>query len=488
MLWWGVGLALGLPWLAAVLWLRALWREPAAGEWSLLLGYGYLLGMLGATLSLRLLDGLGLTLGVGGPLLLFALLALAGGRRLWQRRSIRQNRDADTAPERFPLWYWLLFALLLLWLGARLIGLALEVWWQPLLPWDAWTTWAVRARVWTELQQLAPFVAPQDWLAAPTGNAHTIAAWKYPTTVSLLALWSALAYGGWNETAANLPWLGCGLALALGFYGQARHWGAAPLTSLVALWLLLSLPLLDTHLALAGYADLWLATALGLATIAFLHWTRDGDWRQGMLALTLALACPFIKQEGAVWLLLFVPALIAARVHGRWLAALLAGLIVAGGLAWRSGGVTFDIPGIGILQVTPTLIEVPALGRFALSYHDSWDAVWRNLFVYGNWHLFAYLLVLALGGGLVAAFRRGAPSWLRAGTAFAVSSLIALFILFFLTDAQLWAANSTSINRVFLQFVPAWIFWMLTLWESVKQSPDQPDPAARQSAGEPSSA
>ena len=463
--WWGVGLSLGVPWLAGALWLRLLWREPAPGVWPLALGYGYVLSMLGVTLVLRGMDALGLSLGFIGPILLFALLAVAGGRRLRQRPAV-QTRDKGTALERAPLWQRILFGALLLWLGLRLIGLALEVWWQPLFPWDAWTTWAVRARVWSELHQLVPFVSPQDWLANPGGQAYTIAAWQYPATVSLLALWPTLADGAWNETAANLPWLGCALALGLGFYGQARRWGAAPLTALVFLWLLLSLPLLDSHLALAGYADLWLATTLGLAFFALLQWARDGDWRQGGLAIAFVLAGPFIKQEGAVWLLLFIPALLAARLRGHWLLALLGGMMATGAVAWTMGGVSFGVPGAGVVQLTPSLIELPSVGRFVLTYHDSWDAVWRNLFVYDNWHLLTYVLVLAIGWGLFAATRRGAPSWLRAGTVFVLGALSALFVLFFLTDAHLWATKSTSINRLFLQFVPAFVFWMLTLWES----------------------
>ena len=140
--------------------------------------------------------------------------------------------------------------------------------------------------------------------------------------------------------------------------------------------------------------------------------------------------------------------------------------MATGAVAWTMGGVSFGVPGAGVVQLTPSLIELPSVGRFVLTYHDSWDAVWRNLFVYDNWHLLTYVLVLAIGWGLFAATRRGAPSWLRAGTVFVLGALSALFVLFFLTDAHLWATKSTSINRLFLQFVPAFVFWMLTLWES----------------------
>ncbi|MCB1826625.1 MAG: hypothetical protein KDJ54_19405 [Candidatus Competibacteraceae bacterium] len=463
--WWRVGLALGLPWLAGVLWLRALWRDAPAGIWPMALGYGGVMGLLAVTLLLRVQVAVGLPLNFAGPIAVLTLLALAGGwlawRRLWRDSDAGSNGIHWRGQE---LWRPALFVVLLLWLGWRLANLAQEIWWQPLYPWDAWTTWTVRPRVWSEWHQLVPFVDPRRWLADTTGSVYTIDAWTYPYTVPLLALWPTLAYGAWNETAANLPWLGAALALGLGFYGQARLWGVAPLMALVFTWLLLSLPLLDTHVALAGYADLWLATAFGLAVIAFFQWARDGDRRQGWLALLLALVCPSIKLEGAVWLLLFLPALLAARLRGWWLLALAGMALALGWVWWLTGGVEFAIPGLGEFRLTPALIQVPYLGRFALGYRGSWDPVVMNFLVLANWHLLGYLMLLTVGVAVIAAIRRGTARWQRAGLVFVVTSLLALFVLFFLTDAQHWAEQYTSINRVFLEFVPAFLFWVLIVF------------------------
>ncbi|QQS54580.1 MAG: hypothetical protein IPM89_01570 [Candidatus Competibacteraceae bacterium] len=474
--WWRVGLALGLPWLVGVLWLRALWRDAPAGIWPMVLGYGGVMGLLAVTLLLRVQAAVGLPLNFAGPITVLALLALPGGWLAWRRVSFSNRRPMceDRAPGAGAWWPRILFILLLCWLGWRLAGLAQEIWWRPLYPWDAWTTWTVRPRVWLEWHQLVPFVDPRRWLADTTGSVYTIHAWTYPYTVPLLALWPTLAYGAWNETAANLPWLGVVLALGLGFYGQARLWGVAPLTALIFTWLLLSLPLLDTHVALAGYADLWLATVFGLAVIAFFQWARDGDRRQGWLALLLALACPSIKLEGMVWLLLFLPALLAARLRGWWLLALMGVVLALGGVWWLTGGVEFSIPGLGEFRLTPELIQVPYLGRFALGYRGSWDPVVMNFLVLANWHLFAYLMLLAMGVAAVSMVRRGTARWQRAGLVFIVSSLLALFVLFFLTDAQLWAKQYTSINRVFLEFVPAFLFWMLMVFQSSSLVLDPP--------------
>lgn len=354
--------------------------------------------------------------------------------------------------------------MIFLWVIARFVGLALEVWWQPLFPWDAWTTWGARAKVWSELQTLAPFVSPEVWLADRTGTLHTIDAWNYPATISLIAAWPTLALGTWNETAANIPWLGVALALGLGFYGQARIWGASSLTAMVFVWMLLSMPILNTQVALAGYADLWLATALGLAMMAFLQWLRSGDPRQAFLTILSILVCIAMKREGLVWALLFIPSLIAAKLS-KFVLSILAGLLMALGIfLWVKGGIAFDLPGLGAIRLSPNVIQLPFIDEFKLGYHAIWEPVFRHYFSYSNWHLFTYLLVFSLGAAVVAIFLDSPREWQKGGLVWALGCFAAIYFLFFWTDAYLWAMKGTSINRILLHFVPALLFWIMTVW------------------------
>ena len=62
-----------------------------------------------------------------------------------------------------------------------------------------------------------------------------------------------------------------------------------------------------------------------------------------------------------------------------------------------------------------------------------------------------------------------------------------LFVLFFFTDAQHWAAQYTSINRGVMHFVPELLFWVFTVWIPVRSVEKLPDPAptvSYSSAGE----
>ena len=487
---WLTGLALMLPGLAGALWVRAGWRAAPPGMWPLALGYGYMLGMLAVSLLLRLQSALGFAPSSNAPLLVLAFLTLAGGGLAWRRSrgggSVAMDvRDPNDRWFGQPIWRQVLFFVLLAWLGWRLTGLVQEIWWRPLFPWDAWTTWTVRPKVWSELRQWTPFVDPQRWVNDATGALYTIEAWNYPDTVPLLALWPTLTFGAWNETVANLPWSGAALALGFGFYGQARWWGATPLIALVSTGMLLSLPILDTHIDLAGYADLWMTVVFSLAVIAFFQWLWSGDRRQGVLAVLLAVACPLIKLEGAVWLLLFLPALLLVGLRG-WPLRLLAASVAVLGIGWWAvGGVAFGVPGLGELQLRPRLIQIPYLGRFNLGYRGTWEPVLKNFFVLGSWHLFWYLMLAAV---VAAVPGLRAERWRRIMAVFIGSCLLALFVLFFFTDAQYWAEEYTSINRVFLEFVPAFMFWVMTVFvpprpAREKERPIKPSPALDRSSG-----
>lgn len=480
MAWFLLAVGMMLPWLSGTLFLRGLWAQPSPSRWPLIVGYGLMLGSLMAAGLLWLVGTLGLSLrpslllGLAALFVAAALFAYGPFSRIsgWTSGQKPESASgvAPTPEKPLPIWHWILFGVLLLWLLGRLLGLALELWWQPVFPWDAWTTWMVRARVWAELQALVPFISPKAWLADPAAGSYTIDAYHYPETVSLLAAWPVLAFGEWNESVAKLPWLGCAGALALAFFGQARRWGVSPLAALVAVWLVFSLPILDSHIALAGYADLWLASLIGLAFMAFLHWARDRDWRQGVLTIALVSCLPLIKQEGLVWASLFLPALAAVWLPCRW-------WLVTGGVAaalgswlWLAGGFAVNLPLAGELSVAPGRLVLPSLGEFNLRYQGDWGPIWQHLFLRSSWHLFAYLLLLALAAAFIQTARqRCSEPWARAGLIWVLAALSAFYLLFFWTNAAEWAIKGTSINRIFLQFAPALMFWMLTLWSSMNR-------------------
>src|SRR5258708_15457915 len=193
-----LALALGLllPWALGVLLLLALDHSrvgsAAAANAALHLGYGYFIGALLLTLWMRVLSAAGIGYGrlsIGVPLIAAAAALLVRGNRI----SLADARAAAISLVRpaLPRWQHIAWTLLLAWLALRFASLAVEVAWRPLYPWDAWTQWATKARVWYELGHIVPFVPADVWLAGNTG-AYFDASPNAPATIPLLQVWSSV--------------------------------------------------------------------------------------------------------------------------------------------------------------------------------------------------------------------------------------------------------------------------------------------------------
>src|SRR5271165_6911766 len=377
--------ALLLPWLlgfallCALDWPRpsALPALPSAGGTALRLGTGYFVGALLLTFWMRGLSAAGIAFGrlsIGAPLLLMAvLLCLWAARK--QRLPLATLRDLPRwlIHPPLPRWQRLAWTLLLAWLALRFALLAAEVLWRPLYPWDAWVQWATKARVWYELGRIVPFVHADVWLAGSSG-AYFDASPNYPATVPLLQVWSCIALGRWDDSAMNTPWLLMLLALSLAVYGALRDAGLPLLGALVGAYLVASLPLLDVHVALAGYADLMMACVYTLAALAFYRWTLDRDRRDAALALLLALACPLIELPGVIWA-----------------ATLLPGALIA--LLPRQGPRLVAL-GFGVAALVLLFLAQSSPLILGQRLHVDFEPPWRSLaeayFLFANWHLLWY--------------------------------------------------------------------------------------------------
>jgi hypothetical protein len=458
-------LALGeaLPWLLGVALLLALgWPRPhvpaaegrSPGRAALLLGYAYFVGALLLTLWMRALSAADVGFGrlsIGGPLLAaaVALSVLVARRHLFSLAGVREAASALVRPQ-LPRWQKLAWGLLLAWLALRFALLAGEVAWRPLYPWEAWTQWATKARVWYEYSRMVPFVPADVWLAGGTSG-YFDAAPGNPATVPLLQVWGCIALGRWDDSAMNWPWLLMALALSLAVYGALRDAALSLLGALVGAYFVASLPLLDTHVALAGCADLMLSGVYALAALALHRWAVRRDRYDAALALLLALACPLIKPSGAAWALTLLPGAAAVLLPRR-------GLKLVG---W-----CFGVAALLLLALAQS--DVTILGyRLHLDYRPQWHSLAEAYLFLGNWHLLWYsAIALAIVGARALLQPPLAP------LAMVVASGLALVIIvpaFGGTSALL--ADFTTFNRATLHLAPLLTCFCVLLWRELTERP-----------------
>ena len=438
-----------LPWLLGVVWLRAPWLMASGVTWPTLLGYGYLGGILLTTLVMRLLDALEIRLGFFSVGLALLLLTVAGA---WlSRKEPWRIKRPGADWQSLAGWLKIVYAVVLAAIVIRLAGLGLEIVWRPLFPWDAWSQWATKARVWYELGHLATFVPADVWLGGELAGVYTDVAPHYPPAIPLIQVWMSYSLGRWDDSLMNLSWLLCAIALGLAFYGQARQWQVSPLFALIFTYFLLSLPILDVHVALAGYADLFMGAFYGLAAMAFFHWTRKRDFWQGTMALLFGLGCILIKQPGIAWALTFLPALLTVFMPR-------AGL-VGTSILGAAGVATLFVLGENDFHLFGYHVHL----RFAADWHP----FWQNMMVMDNWHLLWYLVAAAL---FLSFPRLLAPAF-RSMTVLLLTAVSFLAVVFFFTHVQAWAEDYTTINRALLHIVPMLLFYVMVLFREAVSLP-----------------
>jgi hypothetical protein len=393
-----------------------------------------------------------------------ALIGLSGWLVAWWLRAYSPTPAVPTQPAR-RWWRWALLVLVLL--GWRGWLLASDIWLHPTLPWDAWAAWQAKAKTWVLAGQITPFVSFGEWLAHPKEVLRTGIGYSYPDLLPWAIVWFA-GVGGWIEPWINLAWFGLWVALLVSQYGQLRALGVEAAQAWIGVYLLGSLPLLESHVALGGYADLWVAALFAQAAFAWLRWHCRSERRQLGVVLGIIVLLPMVKLEGAVWAIVLGAASVFSSLPtwsrrrrlllGFAFATTLILLSVAFGAAWISVARRY----IG---------NSSAFSFFDLS--DSLNAFCTGLWAQGNWNLLWFALPI-----VVFANRH---AWMRSATTRRLAVLVGVSFLliaglFVFTAAARYAQSYSAVNRLVLQLTPMLVaLLVLTL-----KSPDTALPETRQ--------
>ena len=442
----GVALVLTLPRSSPLL------VEAGGPPW--LLGAGVFAGSFLVTLVMRTTSLAGLAFSVAAIAVPLAVLAATFGYFGWRRERPGMRTAWAGSPRTLPagtlaggwrLLWWLLVG----WLALRFALLLAEVLVRPLYPWDAWTQWATKARVWYELRTMAPFVKPDIWFAAP-GAGFVDAGAHYPATVPLLMVWANVLLGRWDDTLMNFPFWLLALGFCLAIYGFLRREGFGPVGAVTGAWIVSGLPLANVHVALAGYADLPLAYFYALAALAAYRWARTREWADALLALLFAAACPLIKIPGIVWVLTLVPGLVVALAPRHGLRIVMTGF-AACALAL-----------LALAQTTPRILGY----ALHLDFAPDWAALGDSYFLLGNWHLLWYGVIAAA----VLARRLSFTPPLAMLSVVLFAGLLFLFVVFGFTNAREWVTDQTTVNRATLHLAPLMAVWMLLAFRAWSQA------------------
>jgi hypothetical protein len=429
-----------LTWVPVSLLLHLALPTTQPGRWSIVLGYGVFLNMISITLLMRALDLAGVNWSFAVISACVVAVTVVAGLLIGKRPAVG-HRVADIGGNPVGSFGKALALVCLALIVVRLASLGVELTQRPVFAWDSKQHWGKQAKVLFDAGAIVSYVSLQEWLELADPAVFTNMHPDYPVTVPLLHVWANLPYGAWDDSLMNLPWLLALFGMGLIFYGQLRFAGAGVVVAIACTYMMLSLPYMNTQIALAGYADVIMGVCYLGAIAAFHNWSVTRLRWQGVLAVLLAISCILIKNEGFYWLLSFVPGVLLVAFGWRKGLAVIVGLLVVllGGL--------FLLPG-------DLVIAGHSLDSLALAYRpESWLPILTSFFIHDNWHLLAYTLPLLL---LVAIFA-GRGTLLRvAPTLVTLLGALACYLaLYLLTRHAYGAVNFTSLNRVALHLMPS---------------------------------
>jgi hypothetical protein len=326
----------------------------------------------------------------------------------------------------------------------RVVNLGLEVLARPLFPWDATMHWATKSRVWFEHEAMVPFVNNNAWLKDGGVGVYTDRHPEYPPMIPLLQVWMNLAVQRWDESVMNLPWLLCFVALGTAFFGQLRNSGVSAPLAMTFTYLLLSMPLIDIHVALAGYADLFLGATYCAALMAFHNWTIKRQFWQGLITVIFALACLQIKNEGAIWSIAMIPGIATVYMARREAAKLFILLCLVVILLW-------------LLLPEHVLIFGHTLKQLAPGFNpDAMIGVLKSVFLHDNWHLFGYMMMALIPLGLS---MPGVMTRSFLPISVTLACCVGGFLFLFLFTGYGWGASHfTAVGRLSIQLAPGLAF------------------------------
>ncbi|MDR1530110.1 MAG: hypothetical protein LBS40_06940 [Burkholderiales bacterium] len=426
----------------ALLWYASTFFKHTQGLMFRLLAAGILVGFVLVTLLMRVYSLLGVSFSFWSLALPMILITACAGSLAFRRAVFACPIDAlrsSSLPTR------LLFGGLLIWIVIRFILLWIEVATQPLFPWEAILQSGAQAHVLFGQGKLVSFVDSSAWLNQSGGDLYFSMSPSLPQTLPLLQTWMCLAVGEWNDALMNLPWWMMLAALGFGAYGFIRQ-NSGVLISLAAAWFVTSLPLLNTHVALAGLPDLPFAAAYTLSALALAVYSQSKNGFDLAIFVILAFIAASFWQVSYVWLVTVLVALPFAFLPG-W--------------GRRGATITLTVAVLGILLLTQAGGALsPQLAALTFEFDTT---QWQTMLIDGeNWHVlwFAALVVSLFGARQTLKPPCGVLTIILIG---AIAVCVAMICIPRLGALVIGAVHA---GRIVLTVMPLLAVWCIAVWSA----------------------
>lgn len=290
----------GLFGLFAAATLAGIYCREDLGMAAVISGAGGILGYLALALFIRWRDAQGAQVFTPALLPAFWLLSVIfAGCTIWVWSQPRSN-GAWSPLNSVPGWASKLALFIGLGLMALLVSQTIiRVATSPVSSWDALNFWAR----WGE--SFLRFDLDPDGFRGKTRAEHGVFPMshsRHPPTLYHLSAFSGFALAkadlmrGWL-----VPWSFTWLCGALVVWGFVREVSNQRWLSLVAAYFYCSLPLLENHAVLVGYADLWVTVIVTIAAALLALAIHRSNLPIGALGLLLALTPLLLKNTGILY-------------------------------------------------------------------------------------------------------------------------------------------------------------------------------------------
>ena len=326
----------------------------------------------------------------------------------------------------------------------------------PLIAWDSWNGWVAKAKIWYYHGFNEPLVDRLVWLKSESEFTNPIA--HYPDGLSLLYLINSGIWG-WSETQLNAIFPAMFIAFLLMFYGNVKLLTESKNCAWLAVILLIAIPIVNIHIILAGYADIWVAAYLAMSVFNTQYFLSQPSKKLFVIITIFAIAMLMFKLESWIWMAIFVSAYllsVMSKTKRLWLSILFISVCI---IWYFNDGISISLP-MGELIFKPNLIQIPALGSFSLTYLNTTDALIEALFLSNSWNILWYSLPVLI----ILPFKIKDKSLLLLPSIFLIFTLMFLFVLFYMTYASDFANDFTSSNRIVMHVVPVYIYLLIQVF------------------------